>query len=173
MRRICIAAVIVFSSLIVTGSSWANDRLWFGGGIGFGFGTVSYVEVAPIVGFSVTKKLSVGGGITYRYRDDDRFANSPSTNDYGANVFGRYRFLPALFGHVEYEYLSYEFVGLDGSKDRDNFSSVLAGPGFFQPLGKRTSFFALVLYNFSYDSDDFRSPYDDGWVFRVGVSVGF
>ena len=173
MRRICIVAAIVFSSLIVTGSSWANDRLWFGGGIGFGFGTVSYVEVAPIVGFSVTKKLSVGGGITYRYRDDDRYADSVSTNDYGASVFVRYKILPTLFAQVEYEYLSYEFVRLDGSQDRDNFSSVLAGPGFSQPLGKRTSFFALALYNFSYDSADSVSPYNDGWVFRVGVSVGF
>ena len=173
MRRVCIAAVIVFCSLTMTGPSWANDRLWFGGGIGFGFGTVSYVEVAPIVGFSVTKKLSVGGGITYRYRDDDRFADSLSTSDYGANVFVRYKILPALFAHAEYEYLNYEFVRSDLSKDRDNFSSVLAGPGFFRPLGRRTAFFALALYNFSYDSDDFRSPYDDDWVYRVGVTFGF
>ena len=173
MRRVCIAAVIAICSLIVTGPSWANERLWFGGGIGFGFGTVDYVEVAPIVGFSATKKLSVGGGITYRYRDDDRFADSLSTSDYGANVFVRYTILPALFAHAEYEYLSYEFVRSDLSKDRDNFNSVLAGPGFYQPLGKRTAFFALALYNFSYDSDDFFSPYDDEWVYRVGVSFGF
>ncbi len=96
-----------------------------------------------------------------------------STNDYGANVFVRYSFLPALFGQVEYEYLSYEFVRSDLSTDRDNFNSVLAGPGFFQPLGKRTAFYATVLYNFSYDSDEFPSPYDDEWVYRVGVSVGF
>jgi len=173
MRRICVAAAIVFCSLTVTGTSRANDRLWFGGGIGFGFGTVDYVEVAPIIGFSATDKLSVGGGITYRYRDDGRFADSLTTNDYGANVFVRYRFLPALFGHVEYEYLSYEFVRSDLSTERDNFNSVLAGPGFFQPLGKRVSFYATALYNFSYDSDEFPSPYDDEWVYRVGVSVGF
>ena len=173
MRRICIAAAIVLCSLSVTGSSWANDGLWFGGGIGFGFWTVDYVEVTPIVGFSATKKVSVGGGITYRYRDDGRYPGGLTTNDYGANVFARYRFLPSLFGHLEYEYLSYEFVRSDLSTDRDNFNSVLVGPGFHQPAGKRVSFFATALYNLSYDSAEFPSPYDDEWVFRVGVGVGF
>ena len=173
MRRICIAAAIGLCALSVTGTSWANDRLWFGGGIGFGFGTVDYVEVAPIVGFSATKKLAVGGGIIYRYRDDGRYPGGLSTNDYGANVFGRYHFLPALFGQVEYEYLSYEFVQFDLTTDRDNFNSVLVGPGFSQRAGKRVSFYATALYNLSYDSDEFPSPYDDEWVFRVGVGVGF
>ena len=86
MRRFCTAAAIVFCGLAVTGTPWANDRLWFGGGIGFGFGDVDYVEVSPIVGYSATEKLSVGGGITYRYRNDDRFAESLSTNDWPISV---------------------------------------------------------------------------------------
>ncbi len=172
MRQFCVVVTIVFCSLAVSGAFAASDRLWFGGGIGFGFGDVDYVEVSPLIGYAATEKLDVGGGITYRYRDDDRYADSLSTSDYGANLFVRYSFLPQLFGHVEYEYLSYEFR-IGSSTDRDNFSSVLAGPGFAQALGDRVSLYALALYNFSYDSDDLSSPYDDDWTYRVGVGFGF
>ena len=173
MRRVWLAATVVGCSLGLTGAAAANDRLWFGGGVGLSFGTVDWVEIAPLVGYSVTERLSFGGGVLYRYREDGRLPDSPSTNDYGANVFARYRVGPWLFAHGEYEHLSYEFVLPDLSKDRDEFDSFLAGPGVYRPIGNRTSFYALGLYNFSYDDDDLSSPYDDEWVFRVGVSVGF
>ena len=66
-----------------------------------------------------------------------------------------------------------EFILPDLSTERDTFNSVLVGPGISRPLGKRTAFYALGLYNFSYDDDDVFSPYSDEWVFRIGVSVGF
>ncbi len=169
MCRILTAAAIVLCSLTVTEASW-TDRLWFGGGIGAGFGTVDYIEVTPIVGYNLTERFSFGGGLTYRYRNDDRLPGS--TNDYGANVFGRYTVFRGFYVHGEYEYLNYEFVS-GGSTDRDNFNSLLAGPGFHKPLGRRTGLYVSALYNFSYDEDDIFSPYDDRWSFRVGVSVGF
>ena len=36
-----------------------------------------------------------------KHRKDDRFPSDPSTQDYGANVFGRYRVGPSLFFHGE------------------------------------------------------------------------
>ncbi len=173
MRRILLAVAIVFLGLTSSASAAEGSPLWFGGGIGMSFGTVDWIEIAPIVGYSATDDLSFGGGVLYRYRKDGRFPGDPSTNDYGANVFVRYRVTPWLFAHGEYEYLSYEFIRSDLTTDRDNFGSILVGPGIVRPLGQRTSFFALGLYNFSYDDNDVFSPYDDEWVFRIGVSVGF
>lgn len=171
MRRILSVAAVVLSSLTAI-QAGASDRLWFGGGIGAGFGTVDYVEISPIIGYDATERFSFGGGITYRYRSDDRFPGGLSTNDYGVNAFARYSLWRGIFAHGEYEHLSYEFVQ-SGVKDRDDFRSVLLGPGFHRPLGKRTGLFVAALYNFSYDENDVFSPYDDEWVFRVGVSVGF
>jgi hypothetical protein len=173
MNRNLIVTVLACLCLAAPGASMADERLWFGGGIGFSFGTVDYVEISPIVGFSATEQLSVGGGVLYRYRKDDRYSESLSTDDYGANVFVRYRFLPSVFAHAEYEYLSYEFVQFDLSTDRDDFNSLLVGPGFVQTMGDRSSFYALALYNFSYDDTDLYSPYSDAWSYRVGVSFGF
>ena len=152
---------------------WLWFGTWFGGGIGLQFGTVDYIEVAPLVGYNATEELSIGGGLLYRYRKDGRYSPSLKTNDYGANLFARYQVGGPVFLQAEYEYLSYEFAFVDGSTDRDEFDSVLAGAGFSQAAGGRANAYLLVLYNFSYDSNDFRTPYDEPWVYRVGVAFGF
>ena len=151
----------------------AADRIWVGGGIGLGFGDVTWVSVEPVVGYSLTPRFDVGGRLIYRSREDDRFSPTLNTSDYGGSLFGRFFVLPpSFFLQAEYEHLSYEFPVVGGGTDRDDFDSVLGGGGISRPIGGRGSFFALALYNFSYDDDEL-SPYDDPWVFRVGVGFGF
>ena len=113
----------------------------------------------------------MGLGLIYRYRDDDRFPPGLSSNDYGFNVFTRYRFTPRFYAHGEVEYLSYEFLRFDGTEERDSYTSVLAGPGYAQQVGRRSSVFVSALYNFNYDGS--LSPYDDPWTIRVGFAYGF
>jgi len=174
IRRITILGLAATLGLGAAGSSaaLAADRVWFGGGVGLGFGDVDYVSVEPVVGFNVTSKISVGGGLIYRSTKDGRASPSFRTTDYGADVFTRYRVLGPVFLQAEYEHLRYEY-SLGGAKERDDFDSVLAGAGFSTPLGGRASFFALALYNFSYDAEDLQSPYADAWSYRAGVSFGF
>ena len=150
----------------------AEDRWWFGGGVGLGFGDVTFVSIEPIVGYSVTPKLGVGARAIYRYRDDERYSPSLSTSDYGASLFTRYDVAEPFFLQAEYERLSYEYLLFDGSTDRDDYDSLLLGAGVSQRLGGSSSFFAAALYNLSYDDDEI-SPYDGPWVVRVGVGFGF
>jgi len=45
-----------------------KERLFVGGSLGFSVGSYSaMIEVAPILGFAVTKKFVVGVGLTYKY----------------------------------------------------------------------------------------------------------
>ena len=171
VRLILVFAALALLSASGAGADGAADRMWFGGGIGIGFGQVDFVTIEPVVGFEATDRLSVGLGLIYRYSDDQRFDPDLTTNDYGANVFARYTISSKFFAQVEYEHLSYEFQLFDGSKDRDRFDSLRAGPGYSQSLGGRSSLYALALYNFNYN--DPNSPYDDPWIYRVGVAVGF
>jgi hypothetical protein len=150
----------------------AADRLWAGGGFGLGFGDVTYVSVEPIVGYSATERLDVGGRLIFRYRDDERYTPDLTTTDWGASVFGRYLVAQPFFVQLEYEWLSYEILFFDGSTERDGYGSLFAGGGFSQRMGDRSSFFVSALYNFSYDDEE-PSPYDDPWVIRVGVGFGF
>ena len=143
-----------------------------GGGIGLSFGDVDFVEVFPMVGYRFNRRFALGLELLYRYRKDSRFVRDVSTTDYGATLFGRYHVTPVIFLEADLEYLDFEFIQRDLSTDRFTEENLLAGVGLSQPMGARASFYAVALYNFTFD-DEFPSAYSDPWVFRVGVAVGF
>jgi hypothetical protein len=148
-------------------------RLYVGGGVGLGFGDLTYIEVSPLLGYRVAPRVTVGGSLLYRYRSDDRYDDTLTTSDYGASGFVRGDLYQGFFLQGEYEYLNYEFPVTSGTTERDGFSSVLVGPGYSSPIGGNGSVYFAALYNFSYDSNDLNSPYDDAWVIRVGVGFVF
>jgi len=150
-----------------------GDRLYFGGGIGASFGDIDYVEIAPLVGYKLNPRVSLGGGIFYRWASDNRYPSSPDTNDYGASVFSRINIVPPLYAHVEFEFADYEYVTSSASTYRSHASNFLVGGGFFQPTGGHGGVYATILYNVTYDSNDPTSPYDSPWVYRVGFTIGF
>jgi hypothetical protein len=157
-----------------SGSATGSMNRWFvGGTVGLGFGDVDWVELSPFAGYRASELVSVGAGLIWRYRKDNRFDNDLSTNDYGFNLFSRFNVARPFFLHLEYEYLSYQFIRGDLSKDRTNYSSVLGGGGVAYPISRNASFFAVLLYNFSYDSSERYSPYGDPWVLRAGVGAHF
>ncbi len=150
-----------------------RDRFFFGGGVGLAFGDVDWVEVSPLVGFRVTPRLDAGLSLMYRWRSDDRYEPSLDTSDYGGTLFGRFRIVPNVFLEADWESINWEYVNSDLSTDRETTTSILAGGGYYQPLGGRAGLSVSVLYNFSYDEDDPFEPYGSPYVFRVGFGVGF
>lgn len=153
----------------------SKSKVFWGGGIGLGFGTVDYVQIWPMVGVNVTPKLAVGMRLFYQYTSDSRYATTVTTNDYGATIFGRYFVTKPLFLQAEYEYLNYEFpsdIDSNGNvtTERTDLGSFLAGGGVRQIVGRNTSIYAVFLYNFTYEDDD--RAYDSPWVIRFGVGVG-
>lgn len=169
------AAVAAQSGADVGGARFAGpaaSNVFVGGSLGLSFGDVDYIEVAPLIGTWLSPKVSVGGSLIYRYRNDDRYRESLSTSDYGGSVFGRYVVWAPVYLHAEVEYLSYEFVRFDLSTERDNFTSVFVGGGAALPMGRRSSAYVQALYNLAYSSSE-PSPYDSPWVVRFGIGVGF
>lgn len=150
-----------------------KDKLFFGGGVGAAFGDVDYVELAPLVGYRVHPRVSVGMSLLYRWKNDDRFGAEQSMSDYGASLYGRVTVYQPIFAQVEYEYIDYEYATSAGGTVRDSDANVLAGAGFAQAMGGHAGFYASALYNFSYDENDLTSAYDSAWVYRVGVTFGF
>jgi hypothetical protein len=152
-----------------SGQPGMGQRLYFGGGIGLSFGTVDYIELAPMVGYRVTPDFNLGLGVFYRYRKDSRYEEDVTTNDYGGNLFAQYQVVPTLFLHGEVEYVDYEFILPDLDTMRESDTSLLAGLGYGWPVGGSSVYF-LALYNFSYDEGNLTNPYDSPWVFRIGVT---
>jgi hypothetical protein len=151
----------------------SSPDIFYGGGIGMAFGDIEYVEISPMVGARFNSLLSAGISGTYRWRSDTRFSQDIDTEDYGFNVFLRLHISDGAYLQAEYEYLDYEVYNfITRRTERRDYSSFLAGGGISQPIGSNTYAYATALYNFSYD-DETDSPYDEPWVYRVGISVGF
>ena len=83
-----------------------KDRLFFGGYFGLQFGTVTLIDVSPLVGLNVSTNFAVGIGLTYQYYSEKY--QSYSTNIFGGRGFARYYFIQNLFGQAEYEILNFE-----------------------------------------------------------------
>jgi len=151
----------------------AAGKFFVGGGLGFGFGDVTYMDLSGMLGYRISPRWTAGLRVTYRNRTDKRFTDEVTTNDYGASLFARFRIKGPWYLQGEYEHLNYEFVRFDSSTERESFSSVLVGGGVAQPIGKNASIFATALYNLSYDSSELRSPYDNPFILRVGIGFYF
>jgi hypothetical protein len=155
-----------------------KERIVTGGGFGLGFTRQQdFVSLSPVIGYAITKKFVAGTGVTYcytRYKDIIP-GKDISVNDIGINPFARFVVYQGFFAQVEYEYLNYEGIVTPSLEtERRDFNSFMAGGGLQQPLGERSSFFVMVLYNFSYRTPlpgEFV-PYDSPWVIRAGINIG-
>ncbi|WP_053406771.1 hypothetical protein [Persicobacter sp. CCB-QB2] len=145
-----------------------KDRLFFGGNFGLSFGTFTYIEVSPTVGVMVTPKFSTGLGVVYQYYEDKRFDPKLTSSTYGFRWFGRYNIYKNFFLRGEVEGLNLEVYNVRETK-REWVPGVFLGAGYFQPFGKRGGVSVSVLYNFTYD--EFKSPYSDPYVIRVGFAI--
>jgi hypothetical protein len=157
------------------------DRLFFGGNFGLMFGTVTNIEVSPLVGYYITPRLAAGAGIRFEYFKDKGYYAPYESTIYGGNIFSRYTIInnlgeglnlgmnTGIFVQVEYEALSLEkeyFEPPYTEKGRFIVHSVLVGGGIIQPIGRRSAFILTVLYNLNETS---RSPYSNPIV-RVGFT---
>ena len=146
------------------------EKVYVGGNVGFQFGTVTFAEVSPLVGYQFTEKITAGIGVTYQYYRYKDLNYELKTNVYGARVFGRYFFTSFLFAHVEYEYLNLEAFDFYPQRRRVDVESVLVGGGYFQRFGTGNSgIYAMLLYNLT---ESAYTPYTNP-IIRIGVNVGF
>lgn len=142
------------------------DKIYFGGNVGLQFGTVTFLDFSPLIGYRIDNKFSVGTGITYQYYQyRDQYYNF-KTNVYGGRIFTRYLFTDYLFGHVEYEYLNLE--AFDFRRRRVDVGSLMAGAGYIQRFSERAGMVAMLLYNFT---ESVYTPYTNP-IFRIGFVVG-
>jgi hypothetical protein len=148
------------------------DRIFFGGDLGLQFGTYTFINVSPVIGYKFTEKVVGGFGITYQYLSYSDV--NLSTNIYGGSLFGRYYILENLFAHAEYQLLNLEPFYVNYSTgniykgSRMNVESYLVGGGYRQPISGNASFNILVLWNLS---NSIYSPYSNP-IIRAGFNIG-
>jgi len=145
--------------------------IYFGATIGLSLGDYFRISIAPMIGYSVSPKISVGGRVIYEYIEDKRYTPTLTASNYGASAFARYRIVPPLYVHGELAALNYETRTSGSSSDREWVPFLLLGGGYVKPVGRKTSVFVEVLFDVLQDSN---SPYEkwNPWI-SVGVASGF
>lgn len=143
------------------------DKIFTGGNVGAQFGTITFAEISPLIGYKITDKIAAGVGVTYQYYHYKDQYFDLETNVYGARVFGRYLFNSYLFGYAEEEYLNLE--AFDFQRRRVDVDSFLAGGGYMQPIGQNSAAVIMILYNFT---PSVYTPYSNP-IIRIGFNIGF
>lgn len=164
IRIIVFAHLLIFSSFSIVSAQKVREeipplreRIFFGGNFGLQFGTITDIQISPVIGLWVLPRLAVAVGPDYRFYKDryDR------TNIYGGKGYMQFvvikdinSFLPigantGIFLHVEDEVLSLEssfWKNPPVFSKRFYINTVLAGGGISQQIGRRSSLNIMILW---------------------------
>lgn len=142
------------------------SKLFFGGNFGLSFGSYTFVNVSPVVGYHFNKYFAAGTGVNFIYSNYKYYlangatAYTENSGYAGLNVFGRLYPIQFLFLQVqpEYNYSWWERKypnGYPSDKFNGFVPSILLGGGVAIPAGR-----GAFLVSANYDVvQDVRSPY--------------
>jgi hypothetical protein len=135
-----------------------KERLFYGGNLGLQFGTITDIQVSPVVGYWLLPRVAFAIGPTYRYYKDP----SAETALWGAKAYVQLAVIQDLssivpmgshtgiFLHVEDELLSLNSYFWKWpepfSSERFYLNTVLVGGGISQHLGRRSTLNFMVLW---------------------------
>ena len=132
-----------------------RDNLFYGGYINLSFGSYTVIGIEPMVGYTLTPKLSTGVKVRYNYIKDDRYSRSYTTSTYGGSIFGRYLLTRNFYAQAEAASYNYEYFYLSGGSERDWVPFLFLCGGYIQPLGERTWLNIEILFDVLQDD---KSP---------------
>lgn len=154
---------------------YASSKLFFGGNVGLWFGSVTSIELDPILGYMITPRLSAGGGPMYMYYKQ---SNYYETSIYGGKVFGQFIVfkdlqknikinLGDIFLYAENEELNVDPLYYDPisnlyftKKDNRRWADItLLGFGMKYSLGQKAAVSIFVLWDISQNPDySYQNP---------------
>lgn len=162
------------------------SKLVLGGGLNLGYsGDYANIGISPKVGYKVTDFLAVGVGIGYQYYKSPQYVVGDKLyyeNDHIVfpGIWAKCNVVSNLFLAVDAEYDFVFLRGYEAYYDNTNLvfrkasffagaPCLLAGGGFKQSLGGRTSITMEIMYDIL--QADY-SPYRKQLVYRGGIYVG-
>jgi hypothetical protein len=174
--------MICLLALVYTAAAQKGDRFesyhdisyknsfFTGGSLGFQFGSVIMIDVSPQAGYYPLEYIAVGAGFTYQYINNR--LESVKANVYGGRAFARLYFpvFSSVFAHLEYEYMAYQtdYWRQPGDMEWINLNNFLAGVGYRQIIGGRSSINLMVLWNFN----ESKYALSTNPVIRIGFDIG-
>jgi len=164
IRNTLLTGFLVFASFsVVFGQQQKEaapplrERLFYGGNFGLQFGTITDIQVSPVIGVWLLPRLAVAAGPDYRFYK----YQSDRTNIYGLKTYMEFvvvkdlgSVLPVgsntgIFLHIEDELLNLEssyWKNPPVFSKRFYINTILAGGGLSQQLGRRASMNMMILW---------------------------
>lgn len=140
------------------------DDMYFGGGLGLQFGSVTFIDISPLAGYWFSDRFTAGIGGQYMHYSVRNMGFS--TDIYGGRVFSRYIITDQIFAHAELETLNGQW---DHMRDeRFNIHHPLVGGGYMTRFGGSGFGAFMILWNLN---DSRYSPYTNP-VFRINFGFG-
>jgi len=151
------------------------DNVYFGGDIGMSFGSYTYVNIAPEMGYIFTDRFSAGAGIIYQYYNLNSTINPYKTSVYGGKVFARFFVWESLFLYGVTEVVSlesryFDYTGQFEGQNRFLMASPLVGVGYFQAFSDKGGVALMLLFNLNQSRN---SPYYNYPMPIIRVGIGF
>ncbi len=142
------------------------DKLSFGGSMGLSFGTITFVQLNPRIGYELSKNTLAGIGFTYIYLNDKRFNPAFEQSIFGFSPFVNHRVFDLITLGAEYELLQADvisrIVNYSPEYSRDWVHAFYLGAGY---VPENRGPFVFLLWNVLYDP--LRSVYPNP-VIRIG-----
>jgi len=192
MRRYIIILFLITSinvnSVIAQDDPERKGQFFISPDFGLLIGTVTSIEFSPMLGYYLTNRLSIAGGLRYEYFKDSRAYfgyDQYKTSIYGPRLQVRFTFIEnidkilpigmntAIFVQAENETLSLErkYFDFPSYSDQGRFwkNFTLIGGGIRQPAGRNLVFNAVVLWDID---NTLSSPYVNP-IIRIGFQYNF
>lgn len=167
MRKILLSILFLASVLGLDAQYLEKDpppspvqRIFFGGNLDMGFGTVTQISLSPEVGYRITNRLSAGVGIDYMFVYSEEYNFKGSI--FGGSVFASFTVIKSLgelipflgtdmgilvYGQFSYTNMGKFYTALSGEEPMW-IASPMLGLGFQVPIGQRSYMVLSVMYNF-------------------------
>jgi len=149
-----------------------QKHLFTGGNIGLQLGTISNIDISPMLGYRINDYIAFGVGATYQFYRYHDYYYDQRTEIYGGRVFTRIYPFKMVFLHAEYEMLNLESAIFDPgynsySNKRFNVFNPLVGAGYKQEMNDNVSSTIMILWNLNNTG---ITPYGSP-IIRVGVEI--
>src|SRR5699024_3321855 len=159
----------------VNHNGFQKEKLFFGGNIGLSFGSMTYINLSPLIGYRFSKMLSAGVQLNGVYESVDYGMEKDRYGMLGLGVFGRFYPIPQIFLQVQPEADYYMGKtkyndGTSSEKYQDMDTAFLVGGGYSQTIGRNNDSVIMLLYDVLQNDN---SPYGNQPIFRAGVNIGF
>ncbi len=168
---------LLISTIVPIGNTFAQskfdsffEKTSIGGNFSLGFGSYTYVQVAPILYYNINEKLTLGLGVDYTYFKDNYYKPSISGSTIGVRGFGQYVIYENFFAHVEIQRLFiqdvYNLTPMPNDWLGDN--QFFAGGGYRSWMS--ASSYTYILLLFDLERNDFIFGINPR--IEVGFSMG-